>query len=482
MRTIESNRVRVTISMLLVFLAIISSVSASSLTGLSQISNLNEDYFFAEHKYVLAYIDNTSGKCKKCDKARKLLEEVVQKVPARFGLKIAFINKKTDSALLKNLKIFETPCFAYLANRRAVPYRDDIWNSAAISKWLKKRIIKPSYPFEYETDFEGHERSHPRVVTYAGKRNKYYNIFRYVASSYEDIHFLHSFSPPVLDRRNRTVFFTKNPEKTSFFINVPFTASQLNELIETHNNVQRILDAPTVARIMTKEDLTLLLVHTDPFHPAATNFFKTGLKFKDQALFVSTPLREEKFMKKIVRWLGIGASNNKPYPCLRLIARENGQMRKYEFSGEINEMTITKFLEDYKSGQLKKYYLSEEVPNEQNGLVTKVVGSNFDSVVNNKLKDVVVYFHSIWCLECKDILPVYESLAGRFSGYSDIQFISVDSYNNEGDRIPDGADGEPMMVLYRAENKKKPLKYRTKWMLGEMTNWLENHLDLKVDL
>jgi thiol-disulfide isomerase/thioredoxin len=319
-------------------------------------------------------------------------------------------------------------------------------------------------------------------VTYAGNRNKYYNIFRYVASTYEGIHFIHSFSPPVLNRRNRTVYFTKNPEKTSFYVSVPFSLSDLNELIETHNNVLKILDAPTVARIMTREDLTLLLVHTDPFHPASTQLFRTGLKLKDKALFVSTPLVEAKWMKKIVRWLGIGPQHNKPYPCLRLIARENGMMKKYEFSGTVNEENIVKLIENYKAGQLKNYYLSEDVPKEQTGSVTKVVGSNFEAVVKNKLKDVIVFFHSVWCLECKDILPVYEALAGRFSGFQDIQFISVDSYNNEGDLIPDGADGEPIMMIFRAENKKRPLKYKTKWMLGEMQSWVERSLNLKVDL
>lgn len=187
-------------------------------------------------------------------------------------------------------------------------------------------------------------------MVYAGKRNKYYNIFRYIASSYEDIDFYHSFSTPVLNRRNRTVEFVKNPEKTAFVIKVPYTAADLNDLIETHNNVQKILDKTTTARIMTKEDLTFMLIHTDPSSAAATYFFRTGLKLKDKALFVSTPLVEGVFMKKVVRWLGVGPQHNKLYPCLRLIARENGRMRKYEYSGKIDEAGILKFYENYRAG------------------------------------------------------------------------------------------------------------------------------------
>ena len=459
-----------------------AGTSPNPLEGLSQITNLNQDHYFAEHKYILAYVDDMSKGCKKCAKAREIMMDVVPKVPQRFEIKLAFINKKTDSALLKKLKIFESRVFVYLANNRAVPFRENTWTSKAVARWLKTRIIKPSQPFEYETEFENLEKNHPRLVTYAGKRNKYYNIFRYVASSYEDINFIHSFSPPVLDRRNRTVDFTKNPEKTSFTITVPFTATQLNELIETHNNVQRILDATTLARMMTKEDLSFLLVHTDPSHPDVTNFFRTGIKHYKQALFVSTPLVEAKFMKKIVRWLGIGPNHGKPYPQLRLLARESGKMKRYEFKGKVTEQSILKFLEDYKSGMLKSYYLSEDIPSKQTGIVQRVVGTNFESVVGNKLKDTIVFFHSVWCLECKDILVTFESLAGRFAGFSDIQFLTCDSYNNEGVRIPDGADGEPVLRLYKAEDKKHPVNYKGKWLLSDLQKWLEGNLNIQVDL
>lgn len=466
-----------------VFLALlVTAATGHAFDGVMQVTNLNEDHHFAEHKYILTYVDDFSKGCKKCARAREIMEEVVKAVPSRFEMKLAFINRKTDSALLKKLKLFENKRFAYLANRRAVPFRDNIWNAKSLTKWLKQRIIKPSIPFMYDVDFEGHEKSHPRIVTYVGKRNKYYNIFRYVASSYEDIHFLHSFSPPVLHSRNRTVEFTKNPEKTSFLIRVPYTVSELNDMIESHNNVQRILDAVTLARVMTKEDLTFMLIHDDPSTPAVTHMLRTGFKLKDQALFISTPLQNKKYMLKLIRWLGVGPENQKNYPCLRLIAREHGRMRKYEYSGKITEDGIMKFYEDYKSGMLRPYFLSEPVPKNQTGSIRKVVGTNFESTVNNKLKDVIVFFHSIWCHECKDIMPIFDALAGKFNGYEDIQFITVDSYENEGIHIPDGADGDAVIKLYKADDKKHPIKYKGQWLQSELQTWMEEKLGLKADL
>jgi thiol-disulfide isomerase/thioredoxin len=443
---------------------------------------MNHEDYFNDHKYILAYVDDFSKDCRKCKRAREILEETLKLMSEKFKMKMAFINRKTDSALLKKLKLFENRRFAYLANNRAVPFRDDVWNPRSIARWLKKRMIKPSNAFMYDVDFEGHEKVYPRIVTYVGKRNKYYYMFRYVASSYEDIHFLHSFSPPVLHSRNRTVEFTKNPEKTSFLIRVPFTIDEINELIETHNNVQRVLDPTTLARIMTKEDLTFLLLHNNPSHPAVTHMFRTGLKMKDHALFISAPLQGKKYMLKLCRWLGLNPDKTQ-LPLLRIIARENGQMRKYAFTGDkINEESITKLYENYMAGQLKPYFLSEDVPQAQSGAAKKVVGSNFDAVVGNRLKDVIVFFHSIYCAQCKDIMAIFESLAGKFSGYEDVQFVHVDSYENEGLRIPDGGDGEPVLKLFKADDKKKPLRYRGQWLQGDMQRWVEQNLNLKVDL
>lgn len=463
-------------------LTLAAFAQAHAFEGMLQLTNMNHDDYFTEHKYMLAYVDDFSKGCKKCSRAREILEETLKLAPPKFPMKLAYINRKTDSALLKKLKLFENRRFVYLANKRAVPFRDNYWNAKSIAKWLKNRMIKPSIPFMYDVDFEGHEKAHPRIVTYVGKRNKYYYMFRYVASSYEDIYFLHSFSPPVLHSRNRTVEFTKNPEKTSFTIRVPFTITEINDLIETHNNVQRVLDPITLARIMTKEDLTFLVIHNNPSHAAVTHMYRTGVKMKDHALFISSHLQNKKFMLKLCRWLGVNPDKTE-FPILRIISRENGQMRKYEFNrGKITEESIMKFYEDYQSGMLKPYFLSEDVPKSYTGTVKKVVGSNFEAEVNNKMKDVIVFFHSVYCVLCRDILSTFEALAGKFNGFKDIQFATVDSYENEGLRIPDGGDGEPVMKLFKADDKRHPVKYRGQWLQTEMQQWIEGNLNLKLDL
>jgi len=57
---------------------------------------------------------------------------------------------------------------------------------------------------------------------------------------------------------------------------------------------------------------------------------------------------------------------------------------------------------------LRPYFKSEEPTFGEDGIVKTFVGTNFERRVLNKMKDVVVFFHSVWCLECTDIMPLYE--------------------------------------------------------------------------
>ncbi len=52
--------------------------------------------------------------------------------------------------------------------------------------------------------------------------------------------------------------------------------------------------------------------------------------------------------------------------------------------------------------------------------VVVLTDDNFDSIVLNENKDVLVEFYAPWCGHCKSLAPIYEKLGTTFKGEKDV--------------------------------------------------------------
>lgn len=165
--------------------------------GLTEMLKINKDPLYAENKYMLGYFSE-DGNCNEvCKNAIKIMKQVKEEVKERIpDIKLIFVNGKENKKLVRDLRVVDVPSIAYLANKRVVIYNGED-DAESLKIWLKKRVILPSEGYSSGEDIDGMKDAWNLVVTYAGKRNRYYEMFRYVASSYADLHFGHSFSAPV---------------------------------------------------------------------------------------------------------------------------------------------------------------------------------------------------------------------------------------------------------------------------------------------
>jgi len=85
--------------------------------------------------------------------------------------------------------------------------------------------------------------------------------------------------------------------------------------------------------------------------------------------------------------------------------------------------------------------------------------SNFDKIVQDSTKDVLVEFYAPWCGHCKQLAPNYEKLASAYSNEKEIVIakIDADKHKEIGGRY--GVTGFPTIKWFGKNNKESPEAY-----------------------
>jgi protein disulfide-isomerase A1 len=130
-------------------------------------------------------------------------------------------------------------------------------------------------------------------------------------------------------------------------------------------------------------------------------------KLKGQFLFAISGVKDG-IQERLAEFMGVTEDK---LPVLRAILP--AEMKKYECTTKPGAMTvdiISEFAENIKAGKLAPVLKSEE-PVANDGPLTVIVGKNFDQIVKDPTKDVLVKFYAPWCGHCKKLAPIWESLA-----------------------------------------------------------------------
>ncbi len=83
---------------------------------------------------------------------------------------------------------------------------------------------------------------------------------------------------------------------------------------------------------------------------------------------------------------------------------------KFVMTEEFTIESFEAFLKAFEAGSLEPYFKSEAVPESNDGPVKVAVAKNFQSLVTDSKKDVLIEFYAPWCGHCKKLTPIYEEL------------------------------------------------------------------------
>merc|ERR1712152_66432 len=108
-------------------------------------------------------------------------------------------------------------------------------------------------------------------------------------------------------------------------------------------------------------------------------------------------------------------------------------------------VAFEQFLKDYEAGKIEPHLKSEPVPETQ-GAVKVAVAKNFDELVTQNTKDVLIEFYAPWCGHCKKLVPTYDELGEKMAD-EEVGIVKMDATAND---VPAGFNvrGFPTLFWY----------------------------------
>ncbi|XP_029641000.1 protein disulfide-isomerase A4 isoform X1 [Octopus sinensis] len=147
---------------------------------------------------------------------------------------------------------------------------------------------------------------------------------------------------------------------------------------------------------------------------------------------------------------------------------------------EFESSHIESFLDDFVSGNLKPHIKSQPIPKKDKGPVVTVVANNFDSVVLDKSKDVLIEFYAPWCGHCQKLEPIYKKLAKSLQKNQNLVIAKMDATAND---VPSNfkTEGFPTIYFAPTNNKENPVKFTGGRELKDFVKFLEEHSTVSLN-
>ncbi|XP_073123442.1 protein disulfide isomerase-like 1-4 [Henckelia pumila] len=281
-----------------------------------------------------------------------------------------------------------------------------------------------------------------------------------------------------LIKRPALAVIKKEAEKLSIF-DGQFTKSEIADFV-FENKVPLVTNltresARQVFENPIKKQLIIFATSSDSEKLYPT-FLEAAKTVKGKLLCVYVELDNEDVGKEVSEYFGVSGASP------RVIAYTgNDDARKFLLDGELTISSIKSFGKNFLQDNLRPFYKSDPIPEKNDGDVKIVVGNNFDEIVLDESKDVLLEIYAPWCGHCQSLEPIYDKLGKHLRGVDSLIIAKMDGTTNEHPRAK--PDGFPTLLFFPAGNKSfDPITCDTDRTVVAYYKFLKKHASIPFKL
>ena len=170
------------------------------------------------------------------------------------------------------------------------------------------------------------------------------------------------------------------------------------------------------------------------------------------------------------------------WPAFAIQDTVNNKKFPFDQESKITADVIDKFVQDFVDGKVEPSIKSEPIPEKQEGPVQIIVAKNYDAIVLDDAKDVLVEFYAPWCGHCKALAPKYDILAGLYAEQKFDDKVTIAKVDATANDVPDEVQGFPTIKLYKAGDKTNPITYSGSRSIEDLIKFVEENGTHKVSV
>lgn len=437
-------------------------------------------------------------------------------------VQLARIDCFEEEELMDKYGILELPTIKLLQRNRAdLVYRGPL-ELHRIAKWTLRQIDEEKYVRFVDTfeELRVIRRLHEVVVVglFSHNTTKEYELFVHTATTLSSqYYFVVIFNNSIfknanitegssLWKDNQNLYFTASNSQHSATIIImtrrenftltnsqkPLFYSTIKSFILQHgkrlvhyvdpSNIMPLLEngLPSLLILIDTDLIQTTKEHYrhDLYHPEFLGpLYDIAYHFENQLNFLFTDGRKYVSLKKRLGFINIDGH------CAAIIDVQRGCHYNFPQNQTLTQENLLQFCEDYFAKKLKPYRRSEKPPYSYPYIIT-LYTDNFQEVVLNTKKSVLVYYTLPWCGFCKRLWPIFVKMADvvyhNQTLKSKIELAWMDCHLNDPplhEHIV--IDKYPTLLLYPIQNKNSPIMYHGSDTFDELISFVNINIDTR---